>query len=198
MRKTLHARQGNTQMTKLLGKECELSLRIWNTETKMAHTSSIMDAPIKEINIPVLKPIPYTTKIPSLVRLTRNYVKTLGKKAKANAKKVINRFADWILSLPNEPVRGGVNEMEAPLRVFLRTYRIDGIKGQDQNTFTNHVRARVVDFFQRRQRPFQVKLIFTCKFQKGVTEEDIVYSLGHFHTHVERIMEDTDLNELYE
>ena len=160
----------------------------------MAHTSSIMDAPIREINIPVLKPTKYTLKIPSLKRLTRRYVETLGKKVKANAKKVINRFADWILSLPNERVRGGVNEMEAPLRGYLRTYRIEGIKGQDQVTFINHIRARVVDFFQRRQRPFQVKIIFTCKYQKGENE----VSYGYFHTRVERVVEGTDLNELYE
>ena len=160
----------------------------------MAHTSSIMDAPIKEINVPVMKPTKYTPKIPSLRGLTRRYMGTLGERAR----RVLNRFADWILSIPNEPVRGGVNEMEAPLRGFLRTYRIDGIRGQDQNTFTNHVRDRVVDFFQRRQRPFQVKFIFTCKFQKGATEEEKVDSYGHFHTHVERVMEGTDLDELYE
>ena len=170
-----------------------IGLRMWNAKTKMAHTSSIMDAPIKEINIPVLKPTPYA-KIPSLRRMARNYYKTLRKKVKTNAKKVINRFADWILSLPNERVRGGVNEMEAPLKGFLKTYRIDGIKGQDQNTFINHVGARVVDFFQRRQRPFQVKIIFTCKYQKGENE----VSYGYFHTRVERVVEGTDLNELYE
>ena len=52
---------------------------MWNTSTKMAHTSSIMDAPIKEINIPVMKPTKYSQKIPSLKRLARNYVET-GKK----------------------------------------------------------------------------------------------------------------------
>ena len=169
-----------------------------NPKTKMAHTSSIMDAPIGEISEPVMKPTPFTTKIPSLRRLTRNYVNTLAKKVKANAKKVINKFADWILSLPKVPIRRGINEMEAPLRVFLRTYRIDGIRGQDQNTFTNYVRPRVLNFFRGRQRPFQVKFIFTCKFQKGATEEEKVDIYGYFHTHVERIMEDTDLDELYE
>ena len=128
----------------------------------MAHTSSIMDAPIEEINVPVLKPTPYV-RIPSFRRRVRRYYETLGKKERANARRVINRFADWILRLPNERVRGGVNETEAPLNGYLRTYRIDGIRGQDQNTFVNHIRARVVDFFQRRQRPFLVKFIFTCK-----------------------------------
>ena len=162
----------------------------------MDHTSSIMDAPIREINVPILKPKIYA-KIPSLKRMARNYYKTLGKKVEVSAKKVIDRFADWILNLPNERVRGGVYETEAPLEVFFRTYRIDGIRGQDQNIFTNHIRARVVDFFQRRQRPFQVKFIFTCKFLRGAGEER-EEDLSYFHTSVERVMEDTDLDELYE
>ena len=163
----------------------------------MAHTSSIMDAPIKEINVPILKPTMYA-KIPSLRRMAKNYYKTLGKKVKANAKKVINRFADWMLSLPKERVRGGVNETEAPLKGFLKTYRIDGIRGQDQNTFINHVRARVVDFFQRRHRPFQVKLIFNCKYQKENLGGGIEDTDGIFHSRVEWVMEDTDIDELYE
>ena len=79
-----------------------------------------MDAPIKEINVPVMKPIHFTAKVTSLRRLARNYVKSLGKKAKANARKVINKFADWILSLPNEPIKRGINKREAPLRVFFK------------------------------------------------------------------------------
>ena len=130
----------------------------------MAHTSSIMDAPIKEINIPVMKPIPYTNKIPSLGRLARNYVKTLGKKAKANAKKVINRFADWILSLPNEPIRRGINDMDAPLRGFLRTYRIDGIRGRDQNAFANYIRPRL---FSWESKTFPGKVYIYLQVSKG-------------------------------
>ena len=153
----------------------------------MAHTSSIMDAPIEEINVPILKPTPFQ-RIPSLRRMARNYYKTLGKKEEENAKEAINRFADWMLSLPNERVRGGVNETEAPLRGYLRTYRIEGIRGQDQNTFINHVRVRVVDFFRRRQRPFQVKFIFTCKYQKENLEGGIEDTYGYFHSRVERVM----------
>ena len=156
-----------------------------------------MDAPIKEINVPIMKPTLFQ-RIPALRRMARNYYKTLGKKVRANAKKAINRFADWMLSIPNVPIRRGMNETEAPLRGFLRTYRIDGIRGRDQNNFTNYIRPRVLNFFRGRQRPFQVKFIFTCKFQKGATEEEREDSYGYFHTHVERVMEDTDLDELYE
>ena len=161
----------------------------------MAHASSIMDAPIEEINVPILKPYLYA-RIPKLKRMGRNYLKTLRKKkARANAKKVINRFADWIMSQPKKPIVRGMNETEAPLRGFFRTYRIEGIRGQNQNTFTNYIRPRVINFFHGKQRPFQVKFIFTCKFKKG---EEKVESNGYFHTHVERVMEDTDLGELYD
>ena len=164
----------------------------------MAHTSSIMDAPIKEINVPILKPKIYA-KIPALKRMARNYYRTLGKKVKAKAKRVINRFADWMLSLPRERMRGGINETEAPLEGFFRTYRINGMGGQDQHTFVDNVRARVVDFFARRRKPFQVKLIFTCRFTRrggeGGKEEE---AFPNFNSSVERVMEDTDLDELYE
>ena len=159
----------------------------------MAHTSSIMDAPIQEINVPILKPTIYT-RTPALRRMAREYYVTLRRRERERARRVINRFADWIMSQPNKPIRRGMNETEAPLRGFLRTYRIDGIRGQNQNTFTNYIRPRVINFFHGRKRPFQVKFIFTCKFSKE-GEED---SYGYFHTHVERVMEDTDLGELYE
>ena len=160
----------------------------------MAHTSSIMDTPIEEINVPILKPTLYA-RMPKLKRLARNYYRTLEKKVKVNARKVINRFADWMMSQPKKPIRRGMNETEAPLRGFLRTYRIEGIRGRNQNTFTNYIRPRVINLFHGKQRPFQVKFIFTCKFQKG---KEKVESNGYFHTHVERVMEDTDLGELYD
>ena len=157
-----------------------------------------MDAPIKEINVPILKPTLYA-KIPALKRMARNYYRTLGKKVRARAKKVINRFADWMMALPRERMRGGVNEVEAPLQGFLRTYRIDGTRGQDLHAFVDNVRARVIAFFARRQKPFQVQFIFACRFSRraevgGGKEE----AFPNFYSSVERVMEDTDLDELYE
>ena len=83
-------------------------------------------------------------------------------------------------------------EREAPLQGFLKTHRIDGEKGYDQTTFVQYIRPRVIKFLSEKKKPFQVKFIFTCRFQKG---ED--YNYGYFHTHVERIMEDTDLSNIY-
>ena len=123
---------------------------------KMMSDNPILDEPIEEINVPILKPY--------------------------KGKKIIKLY-----------------EKEAPLRGFLKTYRINDQEGQDQRIFINHIRHNVKKFLSERKKPLQTaKFIFTCKFQKGVTEEEMEYSYGYFHTHVERIMEDTDLDELYE
>ena len=127
-----------------------------NPETKKMMTNNpILDEPIEEINVPVLKPY--------------------------GGKKIIKLY-----------------EKEAPLKGFLKTYRINDQEGQDQTIFINHIRHNVIKFLSERKKPFQAKFIFTCKFQKGVTEEEMTNSYGYFHTSIERIMEDTDLVEMYE
>ena len=164
----------------------------------MMSNNPILDEPIEEINVPVMKPFPHVAKVASLKSLVRNYVESLVKKSNAHARKTINKLADWILSLPNEQIKRGINEREAPLRGFLKTHRIDGVKGQDQETFISHIKPRVINFLSGKRKPFQVKFIFTCKFRKGVSDEEIVYSYGYFHTNIERIMEDADLGKIYD
>ena len=168
-------------------------------EQDMTHTSSIMDAPIEEINVPILKPTKYT-RIHALRRMAREYYVTLERRERVRARRVINRFADWVMAIPRGRERGGVHEVEAPLEGFLRTFRIDGIRGMDQQTFVNHVRARVVAFFARRQMPFQVQLIFACRYTRGanVEEGEREEEIPNFNSEVERVMEDTDLDELYD
>ena len=178
-----------------LGKK-RLFMNIGIQEQDMAHTSSIMDAKIEEINVPILKPTKYI-RIPALRRMAREYYVTLERRERARARRVINRFADWVMAIPRGRERGGIREVEAPLEGFLRTFRIDGIRGMDQQTFVNHVRARVIAFFARRQMPFQVQLIFACRYTRegeGEREEDF----PNFNSEVERVMEDTDLDELYD
>ena len=120
----------------------------------MMSNKPILDEPIEEINVPILRPY--------------------------RGRKIIN-----------------LHEKEAPLKGFLKTLRITDQEGQDQITFINHIRHNVVKFFSEKKKPFQVKFIFTCMFQKGVSEEDLEYIFGYFHSDVERIMEDTDLGKLY-
>ena len=157
----------------------------------MVTTKSILDEPIKEINVPVMKPSRSVTKAVASL-------KSLAKKSVASVKKTINKFANWILSLPNEPIKRGINEREAPMRGFLKTYRINGEKGQDQETYINRIKPKVINFLSGRRKPFQVKFIFTCRFQKGVSDEEMEYNYGYFHTNIERIMEETDLGKIYD
>ena len=60
--------------------------------TKMAHTSSIMDAPIKEINVPILRPTLYA-KIPKLRRMAREYYETFTKGCKSKIWAILLYFS---------------------------------------------------------------------------------------------------------
>ena len=169
----------------------------------MALTKLILDAPIEEINVPVMQPTRYTPKRKPAIYVRRSF----------------NKFADWITSYVPEPIKRNVNERveklkieirniysrydgltlyerEAPIKGFLKTHRIDGKKGYDQTTFTQYIRPRVIKLLSERKKPFQVKFIFTCKFRKGVSG-GVEYNYGYFHTNIERIMEETDLGQIY-
>ena len=173
----------------------------------MVNTKSILDEPIKEINVPVMQPTPH------LVASKR--------KPAIYVRRSFNKFADWISSYVPEPIKRNVNERveklkleiekiysrydrltlyerEAPMKGFLKTHRIDGKKGYDQTTFIQYIRPKVIKFLSEKRKPFQVKFIFTCRFRKGVSDEEMEYNYGYFHTHVERIMEETDLGKIYD
>ena len=167
---------------------------------EMAHTSSIMDEPIKEINVPVIKPIPYDKgrgNPPLTIR--RNF----------------NRFADWIMNFVPIPRRRRVSRRIARLRReigeiyqrydrhqiverkralngFLRTHRIDGVRGYGQRAFTNYIRPRVVRFLDERKKPYKMKFLLNCRYKKG---EDIIDR--YFHTDVMIITQGDDVGEIY-
>ena len=163
------------------------------------NNNSILDSPIEEINVPILKPTRYNPRRGPPLRIERNF----------------NRFADWIMAYVPEPMRRRVDERierlrteieniyqryrelqlyrrEAPLRGFLSTHRIDGRKGYDQRTFTQYIRPRVIRFLDEKEKPFKMKIILTCTFKKG---NDTNY--GYFHTEVKTITENDDLREIY-
>ena len=110
----------------------------------MAHTSSIMDEPIEEINVPVMKPVTYKRSKSPPIMIRRNF----------------NRFADWIIDLVPQTRRRVVGrrierlreeigriyarydrhqivERERALGGILKTHRIDGVRGYDQRTFNS-------------------------------------------------------------
>ena len=171
----------------------------------MAHTKSLLDEPIEEINVPVMKPTRYVPRKKPIIYINRHF----------------GRFADWIMSNVPEPIKRKVNdkveklkkdikrvysrydnltlyEKEAPIKGFLKTHRIDGKKGYDQLTFIQYIRPKVIKFLSENKKPSQVKFIFYCKFQKGVSDGEMEYNYGYFHSNIEMIMEDTDLGKIYD
>ena len=73
-------------------------------EDKKPKRVSIMDEPVPEIKVPILKPIQFTAKgnVKSL--------KSLADRAAKPTIKNINKFADWLYSYVPEPVRNIKNE----------------------------------------------------------------------------------------
>ena len=166
----------------------------------MAHTSSIMDESIKEVNLEIpLRPIPYRERQSQPLVIRRNF----------------NRFADWIINFVPRPRRRVVNrrierlrreigrlyarydrhqivERERALGGFLRTHRIDGVRGYGQRDFTHYIRPRVVRFLKDRKKPYKVKFLLHCNFKKGreVRSE-------YLHTDVVTITQGDDVGGIY-
>ena len=159
-----------------------------------------MDEPIEEVNVPVMKPIPYDKRRgnPPLT-IRRNF----------------NRFADWIINLVPTPRRRRVSrrierlrreirgiyqrydrhqivERERALNGFLRTHRIDGVRGYGQRDFTHYIRPRVVRFLDERKKPYKMKFLLNCKYKKGDEIMD-----RYFHSDVVIITQGDDVGEIY-
>ena len=58
-----------------------------------------------------------------------------------------------------KPYRGrkiiNLHEKEAPLKGFLKTFRITDQEGQDQTTFISHIRHNVVNSYQKGRNPYK-------------------------------------------
>ena len=146
-----------------------------NPSTKrMPSNNSILDGPIEEINVPILKPTRYVQRRGPPLRIERNF----------------NGFADWMMNLVPRPMRRRVDRRigrlrteieniyqryhgiqlphrtEAPLRGYLNTYRIDGQRGYDQTTFIQYARPKIMRLLEEMKRPLKMKLILTCRWEK--------------------------------
>ena len=144
-----------------------------------------MDEPIEEINVPVMKPIPYDQRRgkPPFIIIRRNFnrfanemMAYIPRPRRRIVRRRIERLRIEIRNIYQRYDRLKLYRIETPLRGFLNTYRINGERGYDQRTFTQYIRPRVIKFLSERKKPLKMKLIFTCRFKKG---NDTNY--GHFH-----------------
>ena len=66
--------------------------------TRKINSSSILDEAVKEINIPIIKPVPAKKSVPFFKNLA------------GSVSKQINKFSDWLISFVPETIRTTVNE----------------------------------------------------------------------------------------
>ena len=179
------------------------------------NSSSIMDEPVPEIKVPILKPIQFTAK---------GNVKSLKSLADSAAKPIIkniNKLADWLYSYVPEPVRNITNEKvnklknkinqifkrletefkieekEMAMKGYLKSYRINGVSGYDPKKFISSIKSKVLDFIKQQKKPIKLKFLFMCTFQKeNPATGQIDISTGYFHSLVETITESSDLSDI--
>ena len=184
-------------------------------EDKKPKRVNIMDEPVPELKVPILKPIQFTAKgnVKSL--------KSLADRAAKPIIKNINKFANWLYSYVPEPVRNITNEnvdklknkinqifkrletefkieeKEMAMKGYLKSYRINGVSGYDPKKFISSIKPKVLDFSKQQKKPIKLKFISTCTFQKdnpATDQSDI--STGYFHSLVETITESSDLSDI--
>ena len=138
----------------------------------------IIEEPIPEINIPIMKP----TQPIRNSRITS--LKDLASKAATSVHKKINNFSDWILSYVPEPIQKTVNERVESLKEkvnkifkfvpkenkkaldgYLKTYRINGQTGYDPKTFTYKIIPNV-EALIRKKKLIKAKFILTFQYKK--------------------------------
>ena len=149
-------------------------------EDKKPKRVNIMDEPVPEIKVPILKPMQFTAKgnVKSLKSLADKVAKPIIKN--------INKFVDWLYSYVPEPVRNITNEKvdklknkinqifkrletefkieekEMALKGYLKLYRINGVSGYDPKKVISSIKPKVLDFIKQQKKPIKLKFIFTC------------------------------------
>ena len=166
---------------------------------EMAHTSSIMDEPIEEVNYPALKPTRYIPRRAPPVSIERNLnrfedemMEYLSRANRRRVRRRVARLRREIRGIYQRYDRHQLVERERALNGFLRTHRIDGVRGYGQRAFTHYIRPRVVRFLDERKKPYKMKFLFTCRYEKGEDSID-----RYFHTDVMTITKDDDVGEIY-
>ena len=208
-----YSKLNKSELIKLLKPYEEQIKRL--AEDKKPKRVNIMDEPVPEIKVPILKPIQFAAKgnVKSLKSLADRAAKTIIKN--------INKLADWLYSYVPEPVRNITNEKvnklknkinqifkrletefkieenEMAFKGYLKSYRINGVSGYDPKKFISSIKPKVLDFIKQQKKPIKLNFIFTCTFQKkNPVTGQIDISTGYFHFLIEMITESSDLSDI--
>ena len=176
---------------------------------------NIIDQPIPEIDIPILKP----SKPTNLSKVSQ--LKNLASKAAKPVKSEINKFADRLLSQVPEPIKKTVNERvnslkekvngifkrydnlltpkeyKRAIKGYFKTFRVNGVDGMDEKTFINSVKPKVLNLIKSKGS-IKVKFILTVRFTKeNPATGNIDINIWYFATDPVIITESTDLSNQY-
>ncbi|XP_048588381.1 uncharacterized protein LOC116601844 [Nematostella vectensis] len=184
-------------------------------------SESILDGPIPEIDVPILKPSKPTrsSHVQSLKHFANREVNSI--------KSELDEFADWILSYVPEPVKKTAKEavdkrvkrlkerikrlhgeaedrftpkeQKTALKGYLKTYGIAGQEGYGPKEFITKIRPKVIKLVNDRKKPIKVKFVFTCRYIKeNLATGQIEEELGYHHTEKPEIVtESTDFSDLF-
>ena len=84
------------------------------------------------------------------------------------------------------------------MKGYLKTYRINGVKGYDPKNFISSIKPKVIELIKQKKKPIKLKFLFTCAFQKeNPATGQIDINTGYFHSLVETITESSDLSDIF-
>ena len=124
--------------------------------------SNILDSPVPDIGIPVLKPKPYQQTISTL--------KSIAQKASVETRKRLNKFADWLMAdtaTPQKTIK--VNLLEKALKGFVKSYRVEISSFEDPLKQLNETKKAVAEKIQlelHKMKGLKVNVTIQITFEK--------------------------------
>ena len=120
------------------------------------------------------------------------YLSRANRRLRRRVGKRVARLRREIREIYQRYDRHQIVERERALNGFLRTHRIDGVRGYNQRNFTHYIRPRVVRFLDERKKPYKMKFLLTCRYKKGNETID-----RYFHSDVMTITQGDNVGEIY-
>ena len=156
---------------------------------------NILDEPVPDIGVPVLKPTPYKQIIPTLKSIALN--------ATAKAKKRINEFSDWMMMnfpavnlVPKQLVN--VDLLEKALKGFAKSYNVEISDWDDPLKQLNNTKKAVADKIQlelNKMKGLKLNVTIQITFEKQA-ENKLITKQAFFNNKAIIVLTEKDLDNI--
>ena len=156
---------------------------------------NILDEPVPDIGVPVLKPTPYKQIIPTLKSIALN--------ATAKAKKRINEFSDWMMTnfpavnlVPKQLVN--VNLLEKALKGFAKSYNVEISDLDDPLKQLNNTKKAVADKIQlelNKMKGLKLNVTIQITFEKQA-ENKLITKQAFFNNKAIIVLTEKDIDNI--